>query len=193
MICRPDAKGTARLLCSIAGLVALAASFVIVAQDGASPVERLERVEVIGTAPIPGIGLPREKVPASVQTLSNSSIERERPLSLGALLDAEAGSVNSNEAQGNVFQPDVNFRGFTASPLLGSPQGLSVFQDGVRVNEGFGDLIHWDLIPPSAIDNIQIIPGSNPVFGLNTLAGIFSRKTDGAITRRARFGACSAK
>jgi len=59
----------------------------------------------------------------------------------------------------------------TASPLLGAPQGLSVFQDGVRINEAFGDVVNWDLVPQSAISSIQLIPGSNPVFGLNTLAG----------------------
>jgi outer membrane receptor protein involved in Fe transport len=73
--------------------------------------------------------------------------------------------------QGNPFQPDLAFRGFTASPLLGTPQGLSVFQDGVRVNEPFGDIVNWDLIPQSAISSVQLIPGSNPSFGLNTLGG----------------------
>jgi len=55
--------------------------------------------------------------------------------------------------------------------LLGAPQGLSVFQDGVRINEAFGDVVNWDLLPQSAISSIQLIPGSNPVFGLNTLGG----------------------
>jgi iron complex outermembrane receptor protein len=73
--------------------------------------------------------------------------------------------------QGNPFQADVNYRGFTASPVLGTPQGLSVFQDGVRINEPFGDVVNWDLIPQSAISSIQLIPGSNPSFGLNTLGG----------------------
>src|SRR5205085_1713534 len=86
-------------------------------------------------------------------------------------LDRRAASVNVNAAQGNPFQADVQFRGFAASPLLGTPQGISVFVDGVRVNEPFGDAVNWDLIAPSAISSIQIVPGSNPVFGLNTLGG----------------------
>jgi iron complex outermembrane recepter protein len=159
-------------------LVALFMGYTLAAaQDAPTGSYDLEPVEVIDSAPIPGIGLPRERVPANVQSVPNAAIKRERPLSLGELLDAEIGSVNLNEAQGNVFQPDVNFRGFSTSPLLGSPQGLSVFQDGVRVNEGFGDLIHWDLIPPSAIDNVQVISGSNPVFGLNTLGGALAIHT----------------
>ena len=65
------------------------------------------------------------------------------------------------------LRPDL--RGFTASPLLGTPQGLSVFQDGVRINEPFGDVVNWDLLPQSAIASMQLIPGSFPAFGLNTL------------------------
>ncbi len=72
---------------------------------------------------------------------------------------------------------DINFRGFAASPLLGTPQGISVFQDGVRVNEPFGDVVNWDLIPSSAIAGMQLIPGSNPVFGLNTLGGALAIET----------------
>src|SRR6185437_6522050 len=86
-------------------------------------------------------------------------------------LEQNATSITANAAQGNPFQPDVSFRGFTASPLLGTPQGVSVFQDGVRINEPFGDIVNWDLIPQSAIAGIQVIPGSNPMFGLNTLGG----------------------
>jgi outer membrane receptor protein involved in Fe transport len=46
-----------------------------------------------------------------------------------------------------------------------------VFQDGVRINEVFGDVVNWDLIPTAAIASVQVIPGSNPIFGLNTLGG----------------------
>ena len=53
--------------------------------------------------------------------------------------------VHVNEMQGNPFQPDVNYRGYTASPLLGTPQGLSVYMDGVRLNQPFGDVVSWDL------------------------------------------------
>ena len=65
----------------------------------------------------------------------------------------------------------MSFRGFTASPLLGTPQGLSVFQDGVRINEAFADVVHWDLLPQNAIASMQLLPGSNPIFGFNTLGG----------------------
>ena len=86
-------------------------------------------------------------------------------------------SVFVNEIQGNPFQPDINYRGYTASPLLGTPQGLSVYVDGVRLNQPFGDIVSWDLIPRAAIASTTLIPGSNPLFGLNTLGGALSVQT----------------
>ena len=82
-----------------------------------------------------------------------------------------AASASLNAPTGNPYQPDLTFRGFTASSLLGTPQGLSVFQDGVRINEAFADVVNWDLLPRNAVASMQLLPGSNPVFGLNTLGG----------------------
>jgi outer membrane receptor protein involved in Fe transport len=92
--------------------------------------------------------------------------------------------VSINETQNNPYQPDILFRGFTASPLLGTPQGLSVFQDGVRINEPFGDAVNWDLIPMNAIAGMNLMPGSNPVFGLNTLGGALSITTKNGRTHQ---------
>ena len=59
-------------------------------------------------------------------------------------------------------------RGFEASPVLGTPQGLAVYQNGVRINEAFGDAVNWDFFPDIAIDRLDIV-SSNPVYGLNAL------------------------
>jgi outer membrane receptor protein involved in Fe transport len=131
----------------------------------------LPSIIVIGTTPLLGVGTPLEHVPANVQTIKGSEIQAQHPLTATDYLISNTVSVDSNDAQGNSSQTDINYRGFTASPLLGTPQGLSVFLDGVRVNEPFGDVVNWDLIPQAAISTIQIIPGSNPTFGLNTLGG----------------------
>jgi outer membrane receptor protein involved in Fe transport len=128
-------------------------------------------VEVIGVTPLPGIGVPIRDVPANVQIYNARDIRQQRQTNLGEYLEENPTGVTVNSSQGNPFQPDINYRGFTASPVLGTPQGLSVFQDGVRINEPFGDVVNWDLIPQSAISSIQLIPGSNPAFGLNTLGG----------------------
>jgi len=129
--------------------------------------------EVVIVAPY-ATGVDRDLVPANVQRATAEDIDRLQPLDLSELLNRSFGSVSINHAQGNPLQPDLNFRGFTASPLLGLPIGLSVYQDGVRINEPFGDTVNWDLISTSAIDDVQMIAGANPVFGLNTLGGALS-------------------
>jgi outer membrane receptor protein involved in Fe transport len=139
----------------------------------ANPAEvfELPNVTVIGTTPLPGLGTPAKDVPANVQVFGSRDLARQRPLDLTDFLDRNANSVGTGSGQGNAYQRDLSFRGFVASPLLGTPQGLSVFQDGVRINEAFGDVVNWDLLPRAAISSVQLIPGSNPVFGLNTLGG----------------------
>jgi outer membrane receptor protein involved in Fe transport len=145
-------------------------------QEAIKPLS-LSAVDVIGTVLLPGIGTPLRDVPANVQVLSAQDMALQRQTNLVEFIEQNPGSISVNSAQGNPFQPDISFRGFTASPLLGLPQGLSVFQDGVRINEAFGDSVNWDLLPQSAISSLQLIPGSNPVFGLNTLGGALAIHT----------------
>ncbi|KXV12689.1 TonB-dependent receptor [Caballeronia megalochromosomata] len=135
------------------------------------PNTELPSIIVVGTTPLVGVGTPLEKVPANVQTIKGTEIEAQHTPTISNYLEKNVVSVDTNDAQGNPWQTDINYRGFTASPLLGTPQGLSVFMDGVRINEPFGDVVNWDLIPQAAIQTMQIIPGSNPTFGLNTLGG----------------------
>jgi outer membrane receptor protein involved in Fe transport len=151
------------------------------ADESGSPTV-LPSVEVIGTTPLPGIGLPLEQVPGNVQTATDVTIDRTNARDLTELLNREFGSVHVNDLQGNPFQPDVNYRGYTASPLLGTPQGLSLYMDGVRINQPFGDVVSWDLIPRGAISSVTVIPGSNPLFGLNTLGGALSIQTKDGLT-----------
>ena len=78
--------------------------------------------------------------------------------------------VTVKDVQNSPFQKNFDYRGFTASPLLGESQGLAVYLNGIRINEGFGDTLQWELIPENAIKNIDLM-SSNPVFGLNALGG----------------------
>ena len=142
-----------------------------------TPTVELATVTVVGLAPLPGLEVPRDQIPANVQTATGADLDRIPALDLASYLNRALGSVTINETQGNPFQPDVNYRGFTASPLLGTPQGLSVYADGVRLNQPFGDVVSWDLIPRSALASVTLMPGSNPLFGLNTLGGALSLQT----------------
>ena len=156
--------------------LALAPSIVFAAQPPTAA-SRLPQVEVIGTTPLPGLGLSRELIPAPVQSATDADMQRGNAINLPDFLNRSIGGVHINEMQGNPFQPDVNYRGFSASPLLGTPQGLSVYMDGVRLNQPFGDVVSWDVIPKSAIASMNLMPGSNPLFGLNTLGGALSIQT----------------
>jgi outer membrane receptor protein involved in Fe transport len=136
--------------------------------------QALPQVRVVGAALLPGLDAPLGEVPASVQVFSGRNLERSHQDNVAGFLADSATGVTLSAAQGNQYQPDLNFHGFTASPLLGVPQGLSVYQDGVRLNEPFGDAVNWDLVPASAIAGIELVPGSNPLYGLNTLGGTLS-------------------
>jgi outer membrane receptor protein involved in Fe transport len=139
--------------------------------------QELQQITVIGNTPLPGLGLPLNLIPANVQTADSSDMQRQQTLDLADYLNNNFSGVNVSESADNPFQLDVNYHGFTASPLLGTPEGLSVYVDGVRVNESFGDTVNWDLIPESAISTVTLMSGSNPMFGLNTLGGALSVHT----------------
>ncbi|WP_292959469.1 TonB-dependent receptor [Neptuniibacter sp. UBA6509] len=143
----------------------------------AADVTTLEGVTVIGNTPIHGVGIEKNRIAAAVQSANSEDLEKSQALNVAEHLRYNFSSVTINEAVNNPFQPDVQYRGFTASPLLGLPQGLSVYVNGVRFNEPFGDTVNWDLLPEGSIDSINLFAGSNPVFGQNTLGGALSIKT----------------
>ena len=120
--------------------------------------------------------------PASRSRPMSRSRPGERIANRGALnmtdfLAREFAGINLTHVQNNPFQPDFSYRGFTSSFLIGTPPGLSVFVDGVRANEPLADQVNWDLIPTDAIDRIELLPGSNPVYGRNTLGGTLVMQT----------------
>lgn len=137
----------------------------------------LEKVEVYSTTPLKGIGVPLHKVPANIQMANPAAINNQTGVSIADYMNNNMQGVTVTELGGNPWQPEINFRGYSASSLLGNPQGLSTYIDGVRINEPFGDVTSWDKIPSFAIGNMQLIPGSNPLFGLNTLGGAIAIQT----------------
>ena len=168
-----------RRICTIAGAVLALLPAPSIAQSAPGgtaaetpPAATLPPVEVIATSPLPGLGIDRDKVPSNAQSLPAPDITTQGPTSFTTQLNQRIGSINIEENQGNPFQPDVLYRGFEGSPVLGTPIGIAVYQNGVRLNEPFGDNINWDLIPNFAINNSSIIP-TNPVYGLNALGGAF--------------------
>ena len=153
--------------------IALASSLSL----GAAEKLTTSTINVISTTPLPSIGLPLNIIPANIQIFDSKDLRNQPGVTFADQLINNAQGVTFSETQGNPWQPDVMFRGFSASPLAGTPQGMSVYVDGVKVNEAFGDTVHWDLIPNFAIQNMQVVPGSNPVYGMNTLGGAIAIQT----------------
>jgi iron complex outermembrane receptor protein len=175
---------------------------VVAAQQTASPTAdsgaaTLPEIRVIGTTPLPpprpsarptastttpaaSVATPaepgaidRDKVPSNIQTLSAADFDpATTPSLLDALMRGLPGVALSDQT-GNQFQLDLNYRGFIASPVIGTPQGIAVYQNGVRINEVFGDIVNWDFIPQNAVNRLTLVP-SNPVYGLNAIGGALS-------------------
>jgi outer membrane receptor protein involved in Fe transport len=155
---------------SLLALAAALASAPVACAQTQPPPASVSSVVVIGATPLPGSGVDRDQVPQTTFVLGPEDIDRTGIASLtGAILEGVP-SATVNDTEGNVFQPDILFRGFTASPVAGTPEGLAVYVNGARFNDAFGDIVDWDLIPPSAIASATI-EASNPLFGLNALGG----------------------
>ena len=129
-----------------------------------------EQIIVIGVVPT-GSGVELGKIPYPVQSADAEELADAAAVSLADFLRRSFTSISLNDAQSNPLQPDLQYRGFTVSPLLGLAQGIAVYQNGVRINEPLGDTVNWDLLPQSAIENITLTGGATPLFGLNSLGG----------------------
>lgn len=155
--------------------VAVLASATTAAADPPPPpnIDGLETV-LVSVTPVLGTGIPLNQVPSNVQTVRATQIDADHAQTLSDVAARHLASVSAVDTEGNPFQMDLLARGFASSPVLGTPQGLAIYQNGVRVNEPFGDIVLWDFIPVFAIETLQDLPGSNPVFGLNALGGAFT-------------------
>ncbi|MET0231775.1 MAG: TonB-dependent receptor plug domain-containing protein, partial [Rhodanobacteraceae bacterium] len=164
--------------------VAIALAFVPLAHAQSVPpadkdenVTELDLVTVVGVSPVAGTDIEIAKLPYNVQSADDAALQRSQAFDLSDFMNRNFAGVTINQAQNNPLQPDLQFRGFTATPLLGGSEGISVYLDGVRVNEVFGDTVNWDLIPEDAVERMSLMAGSNPVFGLNTLGGALAMNT----------------
>lgn len=151
----------------------MSAIFLLLASVGADN-GAIESIEVKGQTPLHNEN--SQYLLGTLQQANGLELEQSQSLNLTDFLKHQMRNVHVNDAQNNPFQPDVQYRGFTASPLLGLPQGISVYLNGFRFNEPFGDTVNWDLISLSAIDNVSLFSGSNPLFGYNTLGGALALK-----------------
>ena len=141
------------------------------------PEAPIARVEVVGVVPFADSGGDPRLLPYAVQTLDRDALRGAQGANLLEAMARRLHGVNRNEITGSPFQADLTYHGFRASPILGTGQGLSVYLDGVRVNEPFGDVVNWDMLPEAALKRVWLVSGSNPLYGLNTLGGAIALET----------------
>ncbi len=124
-------------------------------------------------SPLAGSEIPLDKVPSGVSIVSAASIAKDGSGQLQNALAQYVPGIVLSDTAGSGFRTDVSYRGFDSSPVGGRSQGLAIYQNGVRVNEAFGDTMNWDAIPANAINDIAVV-SNNPVFGLNAIGGAIS-------------------
>jgi iron complex outermembrane receptor protein len=130
----------------------------------------LPTFDVVATTPLGGGQINVSQSPFSVWQSSSQDAQTFNDTTLTDTLARSAPGVTVGNVSGNEFEPDLFYRGFDATAVTGTPQGLAVYQNGTRINESFGDIVNWSLIPQIAIDKTTII-AANPIFGLNALGG----------------------
>ena len=130
----------------------------------------LPEFNVVGSSPVPGSDVDRNQIPAATYVFDSDDISWGGVPALTDAITREIPSARTSDVEGNPFQPDIIFRGFIASPVAGTPQGLAVYVNGARFNDPFGDTVNWDLIPAVAIQSVTV-ESLNPLFGLNALGG----------------------
>ena len=163
--------------CAIISILFLAQTVAAAAQErapsSAAETEALPTIEVFATTPLSGSGIDVDRVPAEVSTVDANQIQQIHSPNVANAIDQFVPSASTSAPSGNQFQPDVDIRGFIASPVAGTPQGVAVYQNGFRFNEAFGDNVNWDLMPIAAVRSIDVV-SNNPAFGLNALGGAIS-------------------
>lgn len=173
---------THRIPLAVAVFVSLTPLFPAWGQSDSNAAPLLREVQVINTSPLPGIGIEKYKLPYEVQSVDSQTIQKSGSRTLSEFMNENLTGVNVNDIQGSPYQADVTYRGMRASSTLGASQGLSVYMDGVRMNQPFGDVVNWDMFPEAAIDTVTLVPGSNPMYGLNTLGGALAFTTKSGLT-----------
>ncbi|MEO8140952.1 MAG: TonB-dependent receptor [Gemmatimonadota bacterium] len=142
-----------------------------------STVIELAPIEVVGsilapTGPTVGSG-----VPARITIISRDQIEASEPRQLSDLLVGQAG-ISSYDDLGGSYKMSISTRGFFASPVVGLPQGISVFLDGIRQNEPDAAQVNFDLLPMEHVTRVEILSGTSSLLGRNSLGGAINLVTN---------------
>ena len=156
-------------------LVGLAGAWPLAAQQPDSTrrdtaLVMLPPIEVVGSIrPFAGptVG---SNIPARITILSGTAVDAYRPRVLTEVMQQQAG-FSIYDDLGSPWKLNRSSRGFYASPVVGVPQGISVFLDGVRMNEVDASQVNFDLLPMEHIKRIELLSGNGSLQGRNSLGG----------------------
>jgi outer membrane receptor protein involved in Fe transport len=144
--------------------------------------QRLPVIEVLGSV-LPSAGpAVGSGVPARISLVSGEAIDGWEPRLLSDALASQPG-ISLYDDLGSPFKPTLVTRGFTASPVVGLPQGVSVFLDGVPVNEPDAGQVNFDLLPLEHVRRVELLSGTASLLGPNSLGGainLVTQRGDGA-------------
>src|SRR5690625_3396394 len=102
----------------------------------------IPEIIVVGVSPVTAAWLPSDRLPYAIYSIHAVTLRRACSLYLTEYLNRQLSSVTTNSSQNTPLPSGLQCRGFTASPLLGLPQGLAVYQGGARVNDPLGDTVN---------------------------------------------------
>src|SRR2546430_2444530 len=136
-------------------------------QPDSLPTDTLAAVVVSGVRPATVRELARG-LAGRTATLHAADLDARGVRSLGDALEQLPGITTSDEL-GAPGQLDVTLRGFQVSPTIGLPQGVTVYLDGVRVNEPDTHEVNFDLLPLEDVDHVDVTYGPSVLLGRNSL------------------------
>lgn len=147
-------------------------------------VQVLPPIEVVGSiqpfaGPDVGSG-----VPARVTIISGAEVDANEPRLLSDVLQTQAG-FSAYDDLGSAYKLNISSRGFYASPVVGLPQGIAVFLDGVRQNEPDAAQVNFDLLPLEHVKRIELLSGNGTLLGRNALGGavnLVTRRGEGPLS-----------
>jgi iron complex outermembrane recepter protein len=136
----------------------------------------LPPIEVVGSIQPnagPQIG---SGIPVRVTTLGAEDVDAYEPRVLSDAVRQVAG-FSTYDDLGSPYKLNISSRGFYSSPVVGLPQGVAVFLDGVRMNEPEASQINFDLLPMDHIQRIEVLSGNGSLLGRNALGGAINLVT----------------
>ena len=150
---------------------------------------------VVSLAPIHAVGsilpLAGPALAAGVvggRALGEGELKLRAPRLLTEALRGEVGASLYDDL-GSDWKQTLFLRGFTVGPVVGLPQGVSVFLDGVPVNEPAAGEVNFELLPLEHAARVEIVPGTAPLLGPNSLAGVVNLVTRRGAERTRAFEA----